>query len=66
MTGASGLSRTFGTLVFVLIIIPVTIAALQQLGVEAISGPAVAVLDIVLQAIPRVLAAAVIMAIAFG
>jgi hypothetical protein len=65
MTGASGLSRTFGTLVFVLIIIPVTIAALQQLGVEAISGPAVAVLDIVLQAIPRVLAAAVIMAIAF-
>lgn len=65
MTGASGLARTFGTLVFVLIIIPVTIAALQQLGIAAISGPAVAVLDTVLQAVPRVLAAAIVMAIAF-
>jgi hypothetical protein len=65
MTGASGLSRTIATLVFVLIIIPVTIAALQQLGVSAISDPAVAVLATVLDALPRVLAAAIVLAIAF-
>lgn len=65
VTGASGLSRTVGTLVFVLIIIPVTIAALQQLGVRAISDPAVAVLATVLDALPRVLAAAIVLAIAF-
>ncbi|RAK56429.1 mechanosensitive ion channel [Phenylobacterium deserti] len=65
MTGASGLSKTFGTLVFVLIIIPVTIAALQQLGISAISDPAVAVLATVLDSLPRVIAAAIVLAIAF-
>jgi hypothetical protein len=65
MTGASGLARTAGALVFVLIIIPVTIAALQKLGVDAIADPAVAVLSTVLDAVPRVLAAVVVLAIAF-
>jgi hypothetical protein len=65
MTGASGLARTVGVLVFVLIVIPVTIAALQQLGVRAISDPAVAVLSTVLDALPRILAAAIILAIAY-
>ncbi|HEY8618372.1 mechanosensitive ion channel [Phenylobacterium sp.] len=65
LTGASGLARTFGTLVYVLIIIPVTIAALQQLGVRAISEPAVAVLATVLDALPRLIAAAIVLAIAF-
>ncbi len=65
MTGASGLAKTLGTLAFVLIIIPVTIAALQQLGISAISDPAVAVLSTVLDAVPRVLAAAIVLAIAF-
>jgi hypothetical protein len=65
LTGASGLARTVGTLVFVLIIIPVTIAALDQLGIEAISGPAIAVLNTVLDALPRLIAAAIILALAF-
>ncbi|MGA0606682.1 mechanosensitive ion channel [Phenylobacterium sp. VNQ135] len=65
VTGASGLSRTVGTLVFVLIIIPVTIAALQQLGVSAISDPAVSVLATVLDALPRIVAAAIVLAVAF-
>lgn len=65
VTGASGLSKTVGTLVFVLIIIPVTIAALQQLGVSAISDPAVAVLATVLEAVPRLLGAAIVLALAF-
>lgn len=65
MTGASGLAKTLGTLVFVLIIIPVTITALEQLGLTAISDPAVAVLSTVLDALPRLLAAAIVLAIAF-
>lgn len=65
MTGASGLAKTAGVLVFVLVIIPVTIAALQELGISAISDPAVAVLATVLDALPRVLAAAIVMLIAY-
>lgn len=59
------LSRTIGMVVFALIAIPVTIAALQTLGISAISDPAVAVLETVLDAIPRVLAAAIVLAIAW-
>jgi hypothetical protein len=65
ITGASGLAKTLGTLVFVLIVIPVTIAALEQLQIEAISAPAVAVLQTVLSALPRVLAAAIVLSLAF-
>ncbi len=65
VTGASGLAKTFGTLAYVLIVIPVTIAALQELGIAAISDPAVAVLATVLAALPRVLAAAIVLSIAF-
>lgn len=65
MTGASGLAKAAGTLVFVLIIIPVAIAALQQLNIHAISDPAVAVLSTVLSAVPHVLAAAIVLGIAF-
>ena len=65
MTGASGLSRTAGTIAFVLILIPAAIAALQQLGIRAISDPAITVLSMVLTALPRLLAAAIVLAIAF-
>ncbi|MCW5619846.1 MAG: mechanosensitive ion channel [Burkholderiales bacterium] len=58
-------SRTVGMIVFALIIIPVSIAALQVLGISSISEPAVAVLQTVLNAIPRVLAAAIVLAIAW-
>jgi hypothetical protein len=64
-TGASGLSQAIGTLVFVLIIIPTAIAALQVLQIRAISDPAVAVLATILAAIPHVLAALIVLAIAF-
>ena len=64
-TGASGLAHAIGTLVFVLIIIPTAIAALQVLQIRAISDPAVAVLATILDAIPHVIAALVVLAIAF-
>jgi len=59
------LSRTLGVVVFALIVIPVTIAALQTLGISAIADPAVAVLQTVLDAMPRVLAAAIVLGIAW-
>lgn len=59
------ISRTVGVIVFALIVIPVTIAALQVLGISSISQPAVVVLQTVLNAIPRVLAAAIVLAIAW-
>ena len=59
------LARAAGVLVYALIIIPVAIAALQVLGIEAISGPAIVMLNEILAAIPRVLAAALWIGIAF-
>lgn len=62
-TGSTGVSTALGTLVFVLVLIPITIAALEQLGIESLTVPAVAVLSTVLAAIPNVLAAAIVLAI---
>ena len=41
MTGNSAISNTIGTIVYVLVIVPVAIAALQALQISAISDPAV-------------------------
>jgi len=60
------LIRACGAVVFTLVIIPVSIAALQTLGISSIVAPTVAVLETVLQAVPRVLAAALLLAIAFA
>lgn len=61
----ASLARAAGVLVYALIIIPVAIAALEVLGIEAISGPAIAMLNQILAAIPRVVAAALWIGIAF-
>ena len=61
----ASIARAAGVLVYALIIIPFAIAALQVLGIEAISGPATAMLNQILAAIPRVLAAALWIGIAF-
>src|SRR5215212_2235685 len=61
----TSIARAVGIVVFALIIIPVAIAALQVLGIEAISGPAIAMLNQILAAIPRLVAAALWLGIAF-
>lgn len=61
-----GLANAVGTLVFVLILIPVTIAALETLQIAAISRPAIAVLSTILSAVPLVLAAAIVLAIGYA
>ena len=59
------LPRMVGGIVFALVIIPVAIAALDQLNIRAISQPATAMLRVILDSIPHVVAAAIILAIAF-
>lgn len=60
------LPRAVGGIVFALIIIPVAIAALDTLNIAAISQPATAMLNIVLNAIPRIIAAGIIIALAYA
>jgi hypothetical protein len=59
------LSRVIGLLVYVLILIPVAIAALDALNVDAISEPAIAMLQDVLNAIPAIFAAFILLVIAY-
>ncbi|MBD2308990.1 mechanosensitive ion channel [Chroococcidiopsis sp. FACHB-1243] len=58
-------SGIIGTIVYVLILIPVAIAALQQLQIRAISEPAIAMLQQVLNAIPAIFTAALILILAY-
>ncbi|NEP17162.1 MAG: mechanosensitive ion channel [Leptolyngbya sp. SIO4C1] len=51
------LSSLTGTVVYVLILIPVAIAALEELNIEAISEPAIDMLNRILFILPQVLAA---------
>jgi hypothetical protein len=61
----AGLARLLGLLVFTLIIIPVSIAALEALQILAISVPATLMLQEILGTIPRVIGAALIIFIAY-
>ena len=59
------LSGLFGTIVYLMVLIPTAVAALDALQIPAISGPATAMLQQVLSAIPQVLTAAGILAVAY-
>jgi Conserved TM helix len=63
--GNNTISKTIATICYVLIIIPIAIAALQALKISAISDPATDVLQTVLGAIPLILGAAILLGIAF-
>ncbi len=56
-------SRVVGMIVFIFIFVPALIAALDALRVEAISSPATEMLSIILDTIPGLLAAAIILVI---
>ncbi len=60
-----GIARLLGILVFTLIIIPVSISALDTLDIRAISDPATSMLGEILATIPRVLGAALTIFIAY-
>ena len=63
--GGRSLSWILGTAVFVLVLIPTAIAALNALRIEAISGPAILMLNQILNALPKIFTAGVILAIAY-
>ncbi len=60
------LSQILGTIVYILILIPVAITALDALQIAAISQPATAMLNQVLNLLPKLFAATVVLAIAYG
>jgi hypothetical protein len=59
------LSKIIGSIVYVLILIPAAIAALNSLQIEALSAPAVTMLTTVLNAIPAFFGAAIVLAVAY-
>ncbi len=61
-TGLS-LSSLAGTVVYVLILIPAAIAALNALNIDAISDPAISMLNQILNFIPLLLAAGVVLTV---
>jgi Conserved TM helix len=65
VTGNSAISKTIGTIVYVLVIIPVAIAALQMLEISAITEPAMNLLNMVFKAIPLIIGACVLLGIGF-
>ena len=64
-SGSQNLSAIIGTVVYVLILIPVAIAALSALNIDAITTPAVAMLNDILTFVPKIFAAVVILIIAY-
>jgi hypothetical protein len=55
------LSWILGTIVYVLVLIPVAIAALNTLEIEAISAPAVQMLEVVLEYLPQLFSAVIVL-----
>lgn len=64
-TGGQSLSWIIGTVVYVLILIPTAIAALNALQITAISQPAIAMLNQILNALPKIFTAALILVLAY-
>lgn len=65
VTGSTAISKTLGTIAYVFIAIPVAIGALGVLNIASISGPATDMLDMILAAIPRIIAAAVLLGLGY-
>ncbi len=64
-SGGMSLSSLAGTVAYVLVLIPAVVAALNELDIEAISAPAVLMLERVLAAIPQIIMAGVVIAAAY-
>lgn len=64
--GRQRLSGVLGLVAYVLILIPVLIAALEALALEAITGPASNMLNTILSALPAIFAALLIVVVAYA
>lgn len=63
--GQTSISHAIGTIVYVLILIPVVIAALNALQIDAVTGPASAMLNTLLDAVPAIFAAAIVLVLSY-
>ncbi len=63
--GQASISGAVGTIVYVLILIPVVIAALNALQLDAVTAPASAMLNTLLAAIPAIFAAAIVLVLSY-
>ncbi|MCW5785327.1 MAG: mechanosensitive ion channel [Nitrospirales bacterium] len=66
LRGTMSLSHLIGLVVYILILVPAVIAALQALEIEVITGPATDMLNRMMAAIPDIFAATIILGIAFA
>lgn len=65
ITGNSTISKTLGTITYIMVIIPVAIAALQMLEISAITQPATNFLNTALSAIWPIIGACLLLGIGF-
>lgn len=65
LTGNPRISKTIGTIVYILIIIPVAILALDALDLQSVSEPASDMLRLILDAIPRIIGAALLLGVGY-
>ncbi len=65
LTGNTTLSKTIGTIIYAIIVIFVSIMALEALNLESVSGPASDMLALILDAIPRIIGAALLLGIGY-
>ena len=65
VTGSNTISKTIATVCYVLVVIPVGIAALQAIEIAAISEPAIDVLKTVFSAVPLLLGASLLLGIGY-
>ncbi|HBP86211.1 MAG TPA: mechanosensitive ion channel [Nitrospirales bacterium] len=66
LRGTMSLSHLIALVVYILILVPAVVAALQALEIEVITGPATDMLNTMMAAIPDIFAAAIILGIAFA
>jgi hypothetical protein len=65
LKGTLGVSRLVGMVVFIFVFLPLLIAALALLEIESISAPATDMLRLVMNAIPNIFGAAVILGLTY-
>ncbi len=66
LRGTMSLSHLIALVMYILILVPAVVAALQALEIEVITGPATHMLNTMMSAIPDIFAAAIILGIAFA
>lgn len=65
VTGNSAISKTIGTVAFVLVIVPFGIAALDVLDIPSIAGPAKEMLAMVLHSVPLLIGASLLLGLGY-